>query len=189
MPRATQPERQRQDPWTCPPLRELPSTILVGCSQPGLKREGHLEDPGTPCSVNSGREGAPEDQGLRRLWLDGRWQAWGLMASSGHLLLFLFQPLTQRASEALCLGPHVALLLSRKQLRFARALTTTPPPPPHHVQGCCQELGEAASGFQLPILCLSQPWSLAGGSSLQQGEISGVSLLGTKAPHSEGQGR
>ena len=128
MPRATQPERQRQDPWTCPPLRELPSTILVGCGQPGLKREGHLEDPGTPCSVNSGREGAPEDQGLRRLWLDGRWQAWGLMASSGHLLLFLFQPLTQRASEALCLGPHVALLLSRKQLRFARALTNTPPP-------------------------------------------------------------
>ena len=65
----------------------------------------------------------------------------------------------------------------------------TPPPTPHHVQGCCQELGEAASGFQLPIFCLSQPWSLAGGSSLQQGEISGVSLLGTKAPHSEGQGR
>lgn len=59
MPGASQPVRQRQDPWTCPLLRELPSAILVGWGQPGLKRKGHLEDPGTPCSVNSGREGAP----------------------------------------------------------------------------------------------------------------------------------
>lgn len=105
----------------------------VALSYPGgmgparAEEEGAFRGPRDPllCEFRKGRCPAP-DQGLCRLWLAGRWRVWGLTASLSHLLLFLFQPLTQRASQAPCSGPHVALPLSRKQLRFARALTPLP---------------------------------------------------------------
>ena len=124
----------------------------------------------------------PQDQGLCRLWLAGRWRVWELAASLSHLLLFLFQPLTQRASQAPCSGPHVALPLSGKQLRFARALT-----PPPHVQGRCQELGEAASGFQLLILSLHSPGPWLVGALCNREKSLGSPCLGPRLPTPKGK--
>ena len=162
MPGASQPVRQWQDPWSCPLLRELPLAILVGWGQPGLKRKGHLEDPGTPCSVNSGREGAhPRPRSLSTV---AGWEVAGV-GVDGQLEPPAPLPLSAPYSAGLP-GPLLRPSRGTSALKETAAVCQGLDPPPH-VQGHCQELGEAASGFQLPTLCLSQPWSLAGESSLQ----------------------